>query len=67
MTFPLPNDRGRFGEFGGRYVPETLIPALDELTEAYDQAVNDPEFGASLSTTSKRSWAAPAGSTTPRT
>ena len=46
MTFPLPNDRGRFGEFGGRYVPETLIPALDELTEAYNAAANDAEFQA---------------------
>ncbi len=46
MTFPLPNTRGRFGEFGGRYVPETLIPALDELTEAYNAAAKDPEFQA---------------------
>lgn len=37
-------DLDRFGAFGGRYVPETLIPALDELTEAYAAAVNDPEF-----------------------
>ncbi len=34
----------RFGAFGGRYVPETLIPALDELERAFDEAVNDPEF-----------------------
>ena len=34
----------RFGTFGGRYVPETLIPALDELEEAYDRAVADPAF-----------------------
>src|SRR5881409_2768903 len=32
---PLPNARGRFGAFGGRYVPETLIPALDELAREY--------------------------------
>jgi tryptophan synthase beta chain len=44
MTFPLPDARGRFGPYGGRYVPETLIPALEELTEAYQQAVNDPDF-----------------------
>ncbi|MEM7737829.1 MAG: tryptophan synthase subunit beta [Deinococcota bacterium] len=44
MTYPLPDARGRYGIFGGRYVPETLIPALDELTEAYTQATNDPEF-----------------------
>jgi len=34
----------RFGAFGGRYVPETLIPAVDELERAYDQARIDPEF-----------------------
>ena len=47
--FPLPNERGRFGIYGGRYVPETLIPALDELTEAYREAMADAEFGAELS------------------
>ena len=40
--FPLPDARGRFGRFGGRYVPETLIPALDELQAAYTAARNDP-------------------------
>ncbi|HEY0997975.1 MAG TPA: tryptophan synthase subunit beta [Gemmatimonadaceae bacterium] len=34
----------RFGSFGGRYVPETLIPALDELEAAYDAAMRDPAF-----------------------
>ncbi|MGI8509157.1 MAG: tryptophan synthase subunit beta [Gemmatimonadaceae bacterium] len=34
----------RFGAFGGRYVPETLIPALDELELAFDAAMRDPEF-----------------------
>ena len=37
-------ETGRFGPFGGRYVPETLIPALDELAEAYAQASRDPGF-----------------------
>ena len=37
--------QGRFGgEFGGRFVPETIIPALDELTESYAQAKADPAF-----------------------
>ncbi len=37
--------QGRFGgEFGGRFVPETIIPALDELTAAYDAARADPAF-----------------------
>ena len=44
MLFPLPNARGRFGEYGGRFVPETLIPALDDLTIAYSGAMADPEF-----------------------
>ncbi len=35
---------GRFGDFGGRFVAETLVPALDELTEAFYTAWNDPEF-----------------------
>ena len=43
-TYPLPDARGRYGVFGGRYVPETLIPALDELREAYAQAKTDPAF-----------------------
>jgi tryptophan synthase beta chain len=38
----------RFGAFGGRYVPETLIPALDALTAAYADAMRDPEFTRSL-------------------
>ena len=37
-----------FGEYGGRYVPETLIPALDELTAAWDDAKRDPAFQAEL-------------------
>ena len=40
--------RGRFGRFGGRYVPETLIPALDELTAAYDAACGEPAFWSEL-------------------
>src|SRR5688500_279674 len=38
----------RFGRFGGRYVPETLIAALDELTAAYEQARNEHAFWAEL-------------------
>ncbi|MGQ9753080.1 MAG: tryptophan synthase subunit beta [Thermaceae bacterium] len=43
-TYPLPDHRGRFGPYGGRYVPETLIPALEEVQEAYLEAKRDPEF-----------------------
>jgi tryptophan synthase beta chain len=41
--------RGRFGEYGGRYVPETLIAALDELAEAYPRVSRMPEFQRELS------------------
>ena len=44
----VPDERGYFGDFGGRYVPETLIGALDELTVAYQEAMADPEFQARL-------------------
>jgi tryptophan synthase beta chain len=40
----VPDQHGRFGKFGGRYVPETLMNALIELEEAYEQYKNDPEF-----------------------
>ena len=40
----LPDKQGHFGEFGGRYVPETLMPALFELEEAYNHYKNDKEF-----------------------
>lgn len=42
----LPDDRGRFGAFGGRYVPETLVPALDELDHAFRTAWADDAFKA---------------------
>ncbi|HVO46022.1 MAG TPA: tryptophan synthase subunit beta [Steroidobacteraceae bacterium] len=42
----VPDERGYFSEFGGRFVPETLIPALDELTAAYHAALDDPAFRA---------------------
>jgi tryptophan synthase beta chain len=44
MTSPLPDARGRFGPYGGRYVPETLVPALDELEAAWQAARADPAF-----------------------
>ncbi|MGK0741487.1 tryptophan synthase subunit beta [Leucobacter sp. Z1108] len=37
-----------FGDFGGRFMPESLIAALDELTQAYEDAKNDPSFAAEL-------------------
>jgi tryptophan synthase beta chain len=44
LTTITPDAVGRFGAFGGRYVPETLIPALDELERAFDEAMADTEF-----------------------
>ncbi|HEY6838209.1 MAG TPA: tryptophan synthase subunit beta [Geobacteraceae bacterium] len=40
----LPDKKGHFGQFGGRYVPETLMPALLELEKAYNHYKNDREF-----------------------
>lgn len=42
------DERGRFGSFGGRYVPEVLMPALLELEEAYAAAKDDPDFQTEL-------------------
>jgi tryptophan synthase beta chain len=44
----LPDERGHFGPWGGRYVAETLMLPLEELTEAYNHYINDPEFLAEL-------------------
>ena len=55
MNAPLRNDysampdaNGRFGDYGGRYVPETLMPLVLELGEAYARAKDDPAFQAEL-------------------
>ncbi len=44
----VPDAHGRFGPFGGRYVPETLTRALEQLTARYEQAVGDAAFQAEL-------------------
>jgi len=44
----LPDERGYFGPFGGRFVPETLVPALLELEQAYEEAQADPAFAREL-------------------
>ncbi|NTV40006.1 MAG: tryptophan synthase subunit beta [Demequinaceae bacterium] len=49
MTEPLSGAAGPFfGAYGGRFVPEALVAALDELTDAYDKAKHDPAFSAEL-------------------
>jgi tryptophan synthase beta chain len=47
-TRATPDARGRFGRFGGRYVPEVLIPALDELAAAWDELRDEPAFRGEL-------------------
>jgi tryptophan synthase beta chain len=44
MQYDLPDNRGYFGRFGGLFASETLMPALNELREAYLRYKNDPEF-----------------------
>jgi len=44
----LPDSTGHFGPYGGRFVPEALVAALDELTRAYDEARRDPGFTSEL-------------------
>lgn len=53
--YDVPDERGYFGRFGGRFVPETLIPALEELTAAYSEARRDPVFADELRAL-LRSW-----------
>ncbi|KAA0888601.1 tryptophan synthase subunit beta [Pusillimonas sp. ANT_WB101] len=43
-TYTLPNESGHFGQYGGSFVSETLVHALDELRAAYEKYRNDPEF-----------------------
>ena len=40
----MPDERGHFGPYGGRFISETLMAAIDELTEAYEKYSKDPEF-----------------------
>jgi tryptophan synthase beta chain len=49
----LPDNRGYFGAYGGRFVPETLMPVLEELTRAYEAARADPAFWAEYDSLSR--------------
>ena len=49
MKYNYPNVKGKFGQFGGKFVPETLMSALYELEEIYNLQKNDPEFLKELS------------------
>ena len=48
MSLSEPTPDGRFGDFGGRFVPETLIPAVLELETAFREAWADPSYRAEL-------------------
>ena len=48
MAYNQPNQEGFYGEFGGRFVPETLMTAVLELDKAYRESKKDPAFQAEL-------------------
>jgi len=47
-SYDMPDERGHFGPYGGLFIAETLIPAVEELDEAYQKYMTDPEFMAEL-------------------
>lgn len=47
-SYNMPDERGHFGPYGGLFVAETLIPAVEELDQAYQKYMTDPEFMAEL-------------------
>ncbi len=50
MVRPQPDERGHWGPYGGRYVPETLMAPLEELASAYETARADESFRSQLET-----------------
>ena len=48
MIYNLPDNKGHFNEFGGKYIPETLIPAINELEKLYLNVKADPDFNLKL-------------------
>ncbi len=55
-----PDDKGRFGIFGGRFVSETLMPLILSLEEEYERAKTDPTFWAEMDDLWKTTSAGPA-------
>ena len=53
-TTTVPDKHGKFGPYGGQFVPETLMPAIEELIRAYDEARHDPAFMAEYESLLKR-------------
>lgn len=43
-SYQQPDERGHFGPYGGRFVPETLMHPIDQLIAAYEEAKDDPAF-----------------------
>ncbi len=60
-----PDERGRFGDFGGRFMPEALMAALDELTAAWQEAMADDAFTDEFHRMLREYAGVPACSTTP--
>ncbi len=53
INYKLPDDKGRFGKYGGKFVPETLITPLRELEEVYNKLNDDPQFHIELNKLNK--------------
>ena len=64
MNYQQPDSRGHFGPYGGTFVAETLIHALDELQRVYAEVRDDPAFMAEYRSELHISSAGPARSTT---
>lgn len=47
-AYTMPDKTGKYGAFGGRFIPELLMPAVMELEEAYEAAIEDPDFNEEL-------------------
>src|SRR5699024_7032401 len=60
-TDARPDSSGYYGRFGGQFAPETLMPAINELTAAYKEAKKDPEFLAELDQLRKEFIGRPTG------
>ena len=60
-----PDETGRFGDFGGRFVSETLMPLILELSECYEHAKTDPDFWAEMHFSGNTTSAGPARSISP--
>ena len=61
-----PDDQGRFGIFGGRFVSETLMPLILDLQAEYERAKDDPDFWAEMNDLWAHYVGRPARSTSPR-